>query len=151
MGRGKNRDFIVNSTGLADSWPAGGPKKLWSRPLGDGYSAIAVEGGVLYTAFRRGSKDVITALDAATGKTRWEYEYENPFTNSFSEKVGPGPYAMPQVVGDRVVTASGTGKIHSLDKKTGRPVWSHDLYSEFGGTQMQFGYSPAMGCRIKTR
>jgi outer membrane protein assembly factor BamB len=138
---GKNRDFIVSATGLVDSWPASGPKKLWSRPLGDGYSAIAVEGGVLYTAFRRGSKDVITALDAATGKTRWEYEYENPFTNAFSEKVGPGPYAMPQVIGDRLVTASGTGKIHSLDKKTGRRIWSHDLYDEFGGSQLQFGYS----------
>ena len=138
---GKNRDFLVDSSGLADSWPAAGPRKLWSRALGDGYSAIAEESGVLYTAFRRGSKDVVTALDASTGKTRWEYEYENPFTNSFSEKVGPGPYAMPQVVGDRVVTASGTGKIHSLDKKTGRPVWSHNLYTEFDGTQLQFGYS----------
>ena len=138
---GKNRDFLVDSSGLADSWPVTGPKKIWSRALGDGYSAIAEESGILYTAFRRGSKDVVTALDASTGKTRWEYEYENPFTNSFSEKVGPGPYAMPQVVGDRVVAASGTGKIHSLDKKTGRPIWSHNLYTEFDGTQLQFGYS----------
>src|SRR5271155_2543015 len=97
---GKNRDFIVNVSGLADSWPAAGPKKIWSRPLGDGYSAIAEEGGVLYTAFRRNSQDVITALDAATGKTIWEYAYDNPFTNAYSEGVGPGPYAMPQVVGD---------------------------------------------------
>lgn len=138
---GKNRDFMVDSSGLADSWPSAGPKRLWTRALGDGYSAIAEEGGILYTAFRRSSKDVVTALDAATGKTRWEYEYENPFTNAYAEKVGPGPYAMPQVVGDRVVTASGTGKIHSLDKKTGRPVWSHNLYTEFHGTELQFGYS----------
>ena len=138
---GKNRDFIVNTSGLADSWPASGPKKLWSRPMGDGYSAIAEEAGVLYTAFRRGSKDVITALDASTGKTRWEYEYDNPFTNSYSEAVGPGPYAMPQVVGDRLIAASGTGKIHSLDKKTGKVIWFHDLYSEFHGTHLVYGYS----------
>ena len=138
---GKNRDFRVNTSGLADSWPAAGPKKVWSRALGDGYSAIAEENGTLYTAFRRNSKDVITALDAATGKTLWEYEYDNPFTNAFSEKVGPGPYAMPQVVGDRILAASGTGKIHSLDKKTGRPRWSHDLYNEFHGTHLEYGYS----------
>src|ERR1035441_7309331 len=78
---------------------------------------------------------------AATGKTLWEYEYENPFTNDYSEAVGPGPYAMPQVVGDRVVTASGTGKIHSLHKKTGKPKWSHDLYNEFHATQLKFGYA----------
>src|SRR5277367_2495739 len=138
---GKNRDFVVNTSGLADSWPAAGPKKVWSRALGDGYSAIAEESGVLYTAFRRGSKDVITALDAATGKTIWEYEYENPFRNSFAEKVGPGPYAMPEVIGDRVLTASATGKIQSLDKKTGKPRWSHDLYNEFHATHLEYGYS----------
>ena len=106
--------------------------------MGDGYSAIAEEGGVLYTAFRRGSKDVIVALDATTGQTRWEYAYESPFSNG---DVGAGPYAMPEVIGDRVVAASGTGVVHSLDKKTGRPIWSHDLYGEFGGTRLQFGYS----------
>ena len=120
---GKNRDFLANASGLADSWPAAGPKKLWSRALGDGYSAIAAENGVLYSAFRRESKDVVTALEAATGRTVWEYEYDNPFTNAYSEGAGPGPYAMPQVIGDRVVMASGTGKIHSLDKKTGKSVW----------------------------
>jgi len=138
---GKNRDFIVNTSGLADSWPAAGPRKIWSRPLGDGYSAIAEEHGVLYTAFRRDSRDVITALDAATGRTIWEFNYENPFTNSYSEAVGPGPYAMPEVIGDRVVTASGTGRIHSLDKKTGKQVWSHDLYNEFHATHLQYGFS----------
>src|SRR5579871_5808971 len=40
---GKNRDFHVNAGKLADSWPAEGPRKIWSRPLGDGYSAVAVE------------------------------------------------------------------------------------------------------------
>jgi outer membrane protein assembly factor BamB len=137
---GQKRDFIVNTFGLA-AWPASGPKKLWTRPLGDGYSAIAEEHGVLYTAFRRRLSDVITALDAATGKTLWEYDYLNAFTSDFSEKVGPGPYAMPQVIGDRVVTASATGKIYSLNKKTGKPVWQHDLYSEFHGTHLVYGYS----------
>ena len=138
---GPHHDFIAPSTGLAAAWPATGPRKLWSRALGDGYSAVAVEGATLYTAYRRGSQDVIVALDALTGKTIWEYAYEAPFKNSYDEAVGPGPYVMPQVVGDRVVTASGIGKIHSLDKKTGRPVWSRDMYTEFGGTHLQFGYS----------
>jgi outer membrane protein assembly factor BamB len=138
---GKNRDFISNASGLANSWPASGPKKLWTRPLGDGYSAIAEEGGVLYTAYRRGVNDVITALNASTGKTLWEYEYVNLFTNDFAEKVGPGPYAMPQVIGGRVVAASATGKIHSLDKKTGKLVWAHDLFAEFHATHLIYGYS----------
>lgn len=95
----------------------------------------------LYTEFRRNSKDVVTALDAASGKTIWEFEYESPFTNSFAEQVGPGPYAMPQVVGDRVIATGATGKIFSLDKKPGRSVWSRDLYKEFHATRLIYGYS----------
>jgi outer membrane protein assembly factor BamB len=138
---GKNRDFIVNTAGLADSWPAAGPKKLWTRPLGDGYSSIAVENGILYTAFRRSGAEVVTAIDAAIGKTLWESGYQIKFTNSFREKVGPGPYAMPQIIGDRVVTASAVGTVHSLDKKTGRIMWTRDLYHEFDGTPLEFGYA----------
>jgi outer membrane protein assembly factor BamB len=48
---------------------------------------------------------------------------------------------MPQVIGDRVVTASGIGQIHSLNKADGKPVWSLDLYNVFGGDRLGFGYS----------
>ncbi len=140
---GPRRDFITASTPAPASgrkWFAAPPEKLWERPLGDGYSAIAVEYGVLYTAYRSGSRDVIVALEAATGKTLWEFGYDAPFKNAYAE-VAPGPYAMPQVVGYRVVTASGIGQIHSLEKKTGRPVWSWDLYKNAGGNPLGFGYS----------
>jgi outer membrane protein assembly factor BamB len=83
---------------------------------------------------------VVTALDAQTGKTIWETSYAAPFQNQFTE-IAPGPYAMPQVVGDRIVSASGNGKISSLDKRTGRIVWSHDVWTEYGGTRLPFGYS----------
>ena len=33
------------------------------------------------------------------------------------------------MIGDRVVAASSTGKIHSLNKKTGKPVWFHCTYN----------------------
>ena len=48
---------------------------------------------------------------------------------------------MPQIVGDRIVTASGIGQIHSLDKKTGKPVWALDLYKQYGGTRLDYGSS----------
>ena len=138
---GPRRDFITAFTGLASTWPTDGPRRLWSRPLGDGYSPIAVEGTTLYTAYHRGSQDVISAIDTSTGKNIWEYEYESRFQAWDPKSIGPGPYAMPQIVGDRLITASGAGKIHSIDKKSGRPVWSRDLYSEFGGTRLEWGYS----------
>jgi outer membrane protein assembly factor BamB len=138
---GPRRDFITTFTGIVSSWPSDGPRKLWSSPLGESYAGIAVEGATLYTAYRRDQQDVIVAINANTGKTVWEYAYDNPFQSAYSEKIGSGPRSMPQVVGDRLVTASATGKIHSIDKNKGRPIWSRDLYSEFGGTRLDFGYS----------
>ena len=142
---GPQRNFLTTSTGLFKAgntaWMSTPPKKLWERALGDGYSAIAVEGAILYTGYRNGGNDVFAALDANSGKTLWEYAYAAPFKNDYAEGVGPGPYAMPQIIGDRVVTASGIGQIHSLNKADGKPVWSLDLYQNYGGNQLGFGYS----------
>src|SRR5215218_6650893 len=40
---GPRANFTSPSSGLADAWPASGPPQLWTRTLGDGYSAIAEE------------------------------------------------------------------------------------------------------------
>src|SRR5438132_13838531 len=74
---GPTRNFMSDAKGLAATWPAGGPKRLWTRPLGEGHSSILVDTGRLYTMYRpagmselrRSQEEVVTALDAATGKT----------------------------------------------------------------------------------
>jgi outer membrane protein assembly factor BamB len=137
---GPHRDFKSDAKGLANSWPAAGPRRLWSRDLGEGYSGIAASGGKLFTMYRKSAQEVVVAIEADTGKTVWEYGYESPFRNSY-EEAGGGPYAMPLVVGDQIYAAGATGKLHCLDKKTGKVVWFHDLYKEFNGTRMDFGYS----------
>ena len=138
---GPNRNFISDTKGLATSWPATGPKRLWQRELGDGYSAIAVERGMLFTMYRNGDNEVAIALDAATGKTVWEYSYAAPFSPDYDMSNGPGPHATPLVSGNLVFTSGSTGKLHCLDKKTGKLLWSHDLLSEFKGTLRVNGYS----------
>lgn len=138
---GPNRNFKSDATGLAAAWPADGPRRLWSRELGDGYSAIAAEGGKLFTMYRSGEQDVIVALDAATGKTLWEYRYDAPFTKEYELEQGPGPRAMPLVVGNQVYAAGATGKFHCLNKQTGKLIWAHDLVQEFKGTVRVRGYS----------
>jgi len=40
---GPRRNFTSDSKGLADTWPPDGPKRLWSRPLGEGHSSIIGE------------------------------------------------------------------------------------------------------------
>ncbi len=138
---GPHRNFISETKGLAPSWPATGPRRLWQRELGEGYSAIAVERGMLFTMYRKGDNEIAVALDAATGKTVWEYSYAAPFSPDYDMSNGPGPHATPLVLGNLVITSGATGKLHCLDKKTGKRLWSHDLLSEFNGTLRVNGYS----------
>ena len=138
---GPHRNFISDTKGLATTWPATGPRRLWQRELGEGYSAIAVERGMLFTMYRKGDNEVAIALDAATGKTVWEYSYAAPFSPEYDMSNGPGPHATPLVSGDMVFTSGATGKLNCLDKKTGKLLWSHDLIKEFQGTVRVNGYS----------
>jgi outer membrane protein assembly factor BamB len=138
---GPHRNFMVDSTGLASQWPAAGPKQLWSRPLGEGYSGIAVDHGMLYTMYRTGDNEVAIALDAATGKTRWEHPYPAPESGLALEN-GPGPHTTPLIIGDRVITVGILARLQCFDKKSGELRWSKDLYKEFpGATHMDRGYS----------
>ena len=138
---GPHRNFTTEAKGLATNWPATGPRRLWQRDLGEGYSAIAVERGTLFTMYRKGENEVVIALDAATGKTIWEYSYAAPFSPQYDMTNGPGPHATPLVSGNFVFTSGATSKLHCLDKKTGKVLWSHDLISEFHGTVRVNGYS----------
>lgn len=128
---GPDRTFIVETPPLADAWPEGGPKALWRRSLGEGFSGIAVEGGRLYTMLQRDAEEVVVALDARTGATVWEHAYEAPITNKMSR--APGPRSTPLVLGDLLITTGATGKLRAVDKATGALAWSHDLYTAFGG------------------
>lgn len=136
---GPHRNFISDATGLADSWPAAGPRQLWSRPLGNGHSTIIVENGRLYTMYRPeadglrreefATSESVIALDATNGETLWEHSYASEPLNF---RFGAGPHATPLVVGDRLFTAGTNKQIHAFDKQTGKLLWSHDLVAEYG-------------------
>lgn len=138
---GPHRNFTSETKGLASTWPATGPRRIWQRELGEGYSAIAAERGMLFTMYRKGENEIAIALDATTGKTVWEYSYAAPFSPEYDMSNGPGPHATPLVTGNLVCTSGATGKLHCLDKRSGKVLWSHDLIKEFHGTVRVNGYS----------
>jgi len=109
---GPQRNFKSESKGLATTWPETGPRRLWQRELGEGYSAIVADRGMLFTMYRKGE-----------------------MTN------GPGPHATPLVTGNLVFSSGATGKLHCVDRKSGKLLWSHDLLKEFHGNVRVNGYS----------
>jgi outer membrane protein assembly factor BamB len=137
---GPSRDFTSPAKGLANAWPQAGPKQIWSRPLGEGYSAIVVNGNTLYTMYSTGEQEVVVALAADSGKTLWEHKYD-AVAAGMNYEYGKGPHATPLIVGDLIFAVGSTGKLHALDKKSGKVVWSHDLWKDLNGTKMDRGYS----------
>src|SRR5262245_45940263 len=137
---GPMRDFQVAAKGLANQWPKDGPRTIWSRPLGEGHSAICVEGDAMYTMFSQGEQEIVVVAAVATGKTLWEHRYDSP-TKGMDLGEGKGPHATPLLVGDLLFTVGTIGKMHALDKRTGKVVWFHDLWGELGGTKLDQGYA----------
>jgi outer membrane protein assembly factor BamB len=139
---GPHHNFTCDSKGLAAEWPADGPKKLWTRELGPGYSAIVTDGEKLYTMTRTGDEELVVALNAKDGTTAWEHRYRAPVEGpDFERSFGLGPNATPLLLPDRLVTVGFTGTMHCLDKKTGKPLWTLELWKDLKGSFLKFGYS----------
>jgi outer membrane protein assembly factor BamB len=138
---GPQRNFQTEATGLKDSWPAAGPRIVWKRPLGDGYSAPAVESGVLYTMYGKPRQEIVIAANAETGRTLWEHSTAMAFQSDAGADMGNGPYSAPLVAGDRLFTTGVAGKLQCLDKKTGKPVWTQELWSDHQGSRLMYGYA----------
>jgi outer membrane protein assembly factor BamB len=137
---GPHRNFQTEAAGLKDQWPAGGPKVVWKRPLGEGYSSPAVENNVLYTMYGRHREEVVLACDAATGKTLWEHATPMTFQSDASE-MGNGPYSTPLIAGDRLFTTGVAGRLQSIDKKSGKLLWTQQLWQDHKGTRLMYGYA----------
>lgn len=146
---GPNRNFMSDAKGLASKWPAAGPQKLWSRGLGEGHSAIAADGGRLYTMYRplgliamvrRSQEEVIAALDANTGATIWEHRFPSS-TSGIDFSQGAGPHSTPLVTADRVFAAGSRKELFALNKANGQVAWSHDLIKEYGAPGPDRGYA----------
>jgi outer membrane protein assembly factor BamB len=144
---GPTRNFMSDSKGLASSWPASGPKKLWTRALGEGHSSILAENGRLYTIYRQITRqpatkheEVVAALDASTGKSIWEYRYAAP-PDGIQWDQGWGPHSTPLIVGNTLFATSSRSELFALDKATGKRLWSHDFIKEYGAPLTGRGYS----------
>jgi outer membrane protein assembly factor BamB len=148
---GPRRNFTSDAKGLATSWPAAGPKQLWTRALGEGHSSILVDGPRLYTMYRplglmsmirRSQEEVIISLDAATGKTLWEHRYPAS-TAGLDFEYGAGPHSTPLIVGTKLFAASTLKELFALDKQSGKVLWAHDMIKEYSAGMPGRGFSPS--------
>src|SRR5262245_10134737 len=72
---GPERAGVYRGPALADGWPAGGPRAVWRKAIGQGFSGPIVAGGRVILFHRVGDREVVEALDPRTGAGQWQYGY----------------------------------------------------------------------------
>lgn len=131
---GPDRDNRSSDTGLLQSWPEGGPARIWEASgIGEGYSSVAITGGKIYTAGAIDDECVITALDL-NGQQVWTHRNGRAWQRSY-----PGTRSTPTVVEGLVYHLSGVGNLACLDAKAGALVWSKNILEEFDGRNIIWG------------
>jgi outer membrane protein assembly factor BamB len=134
---GPRRDGTSDERGLPASWPAGGPRLVWHRPLGESYGAPAVARGRLYAFDRHGDRVRLTCLKSETGEELWRYEAPCAYRDGYGAE--DGPRCGPVVDDDRVYAFGPEGGLHCVRATDGKPVWTKDTGKEFGVVPNFFG------------
>ena len=75
--RGLNRDGAASAFAEPTSWPDTLTRK-WKVDVGEGYATPLVVADTVYVFTRRNGTEVMTALEAETGKERWHTSYPAP-------------------------------------------------------------------------
>ncbi|HUT31851.1 MAG TPA: PQQ-binding-like beta-propeller repeat protein [Planctomycetota bacterium] len=70
--------------------------------------------------------DVVIAMDAATGRTKWKQVFEDKGINTGAGKRG-GWAVTPCAADGKVFSLGTTGRIYALDLASGKPLWESNI------------------------
>lgn len=136
---GPRRDNKSGETGLVRKWPDGGPELMWSvRGIGEGFSAVAVAGGRIYTTGNIGDHTVITALDLES-KVRWKVENGPAYRRS-----KPGTRSTPTICGGRLYHENADGDVVCLDARTGAVIWAVNILERYKGRNIEWALAESL-------
>lgn len=136
---GPNHDLTSLGNGVFDE-EAFALKRLWSKPLGSGYSALSVVGDRLVTGFSSGTSDWMVALDVKSGQELWRYRMAEA-TYRGHDGSDDGPVATPTIHGGLVYGLTPRGRLFALRLADGEEVWTRQLVDELGAKEPLWGFN----------
>jgi outer membrane protein assembly factor BamB len=128
---------VSTEKGILAPWPAGGPKLVWEKAIGEGYSAPVISRGRLYLFERVRNFARLHCWNAETAEPLWTFEYATNYKDMYN--YSGGPRCCPVVDGNRVYIFGPEGMLHCVRATDGKLVWKIDTAFEFGVLQNFFG------------
>jgi outer membrane protein assembly factor BamB len=139
--RGPSRDGVVSATTFPRDWPAS-VQRAWRVEIGEGYSSPVLSKGRVFVQSRRDPEELVTAVDAATGKIVWQQKYQAPFSkNQYAVRMAKGPNSTPLVTGGRLYTIGATGVLTAWNVDDGSLVWRKDYSATIDTSKLFCGTS----------
>jgi outer membrane protein assembly factor BamB len=121
--RGPNRDGAVAAFKEPQTWPERLTQR-WKVDVGLGYATPLIAGDRIYMFSRQGENEVMSALDAASGKVLWTTGYPATFMmQSAAARHGAGPKSTPVLANGRLYSIGMVGTVTAFDAATGKQLW----------------------------
>jgi outer membrane protein assembly factor BamB len=128
---------ISAETGINSDWAAHAPPIIWTFAMHDnGYAAVTIVDGTCYVLDHQDDKDILRALELATGKQKWE----SPYTDTASAQFGFSR-AYPVYDAGKIYTFSRVGNANCFDASGGKILWSRNLKKDFNGSLPSWDYA----------
>ena len=114
---------------LARTWPAEGPKVLWSLDVGEGYASPAIHAGRVYMIDydRTAQADAIRCFSLDNGAEFWRYSYPVKVKRNHGMS-----RTIPAVTDRFIVTMGPLCHVACLDATSGELKWFLDLVADYG-------------------
>jgi outer membrane protein assembly factor BamB len=134
--RGRDREGIYDESNLLKSWPAEGPKELWSiKNIGNGFVSPVFTDENFYITGEIDSTEVLFSFNLK-GEKQWQTRLGKEWTKSY-----PGSRSAPTIADDLIYVGTGLGNLFCVNRTNGKIVWSKDLSADFDGALPLHGHS----------
>ena len=123
--RGPNRDGSAAAFVEPEAWPEQ-LTRSWKVEVGTGYATPIVIGARVYTFTRQEGDEVLTAVDADTGRVVWSSRYPAPYQlKAGTWNHGAGPKSTPLFKDGKLYTLGISGIVSAFETGDGTLLWQH--------------------------
>lgn len=134
---GPRRDGTYSGNDVSVAWPKEGPRTIWQKKVGQGFSGPVVFEGKVVLFHRIDREEIIQCLDANDGRPIWRFAYPTSYRDDFG--MDEGPRATPTIFDGQVYTVGAEGMLHCVEFATGKTVWAVDTKRRFSPPKGFFG------------